>query len=147
MPDSSTSKSFANNVTGFQYLPGSTWWSYGFDNNSYDGTLYYTQSNVAEFKFAFNGHAIGLYGYLDANHGNYSCTVDGVNKQKAVYSGTYPSKAYHQLICFADGLHDGAHEIAVKNIPLNTNVGWFSIDYAEVWGTHPSQAKISDHHT
>lgn len=135
LPDNSISKTFTNRDTQFEYLPGLNWWSWGQDNNSYDGTLYFTQSSSAAFRFNFTGESIALYGYLDTNHGNFSCSIDGISRGD--YSGYYPSKAYQQLVCFSDGLDDGDHILHVTNLPLSANNGWFSIDYAEVWGTNP----------
>jgi hypothetical protein len=99
------------------------------------GSFYYTQSSSAAFRFNFTGQSIALYGYLDTNHGNFSCSIDGVSR--GIYSGYYPSKAFQQLICFGDNLDDGYHILHVTNLPLSTDDAWFSIDYAEVWGTNP----------
>lgn len=137
LPDKSVSHTFTSTDQAFEYLPGPNWWSWGTDNKSYDGTLYYTQSSQAAFRFNFTGQSVGLYGYLDSNHGNYSCTVDGVKRTgKGDYSGYHPSKVYQQLICYADGLNEENHSLVVDNLPVSTNDGWFSIDYAEVWGDH-----------
>jgi hypothetical protein len=135
LPDNSKTKTFTNRDAQFEYLPGPDWWSWGNDNNSYDGILYYTQSSSAAFRFNFTGESIALYGYLDANHGNFSCSIDGVSR--GVYSGSYSTRVYQQLICFGDSLDDGDHILHVTNLPLSTNNGWFSIDYAQVWGTNP----------
>lgn len=135
LPENSKSKTFNNRDRQFEYLPGPRWWTWGYENNSYSGILYYTQSNSAAFRFNFTGQSIALYGYLDANHGNFTCSVGGVSR--GVYSGFYPYKAFHQLICFGDNLDDGDHVLHITNLPLSTNDGWFSVDYAEVKGTNP----------
>ena len=135
LPENSKSKAFNNRDREFEFLPGPGWWSWGYDNNSYSGILYWTQSNSAAFRFNFTGQSIALYGYLDANHGNYTCSLDGVSR--GVYTGYYAAKVYHQLICFGDNLDDGDHVLHITNLPLSTNDAWFSIDYAEVKGTNP----------
>ena len=135
LPDGSTSKTFTSRDKQFEYLPGPNWWSWGNDPKSYDGILYYTQSSSAAFRFNFTGQSIALYGYLDTNHGNFSCSIDGVGR--GIYTGYYPSKEYQQLICFGDNLDHGDHVLHVTNLPVSTDDAWFSIDYAEVWGTNP----------
>ncbi|KAF8315836.1 hypothetical protein DL93DRAFT_811791 [Clavulina sp. PMI_390] len=133
LPDNSKHQVIRNSNAAFKYLPGPTWWSYGQDNQSFDGQLYYTQSSSAEFQFNFVGSSIELYGYLDTNHGNFSCSIDGVSR--GTYSGYYPKNVYQQLICFGDNLDGGSHTISVQNLPLSANDGWFSIDYARLSGT------------
>jgi hypothetical protein len=136
LPDDSKSKTFGNNGTEFEFLPhsNSTWWGSGLNKNSYDGTLYWTQSSSAAFRFNFTGQSVALYGYLDTNHGNFSCSIDGVSR--GLYSGYYPTQMFHQLVCFGDNLDDGDHILHVTNLPLSTDDGWFSVDYAEVRGTN-----------
>lgn len=141
LPDQSTEAVFQSRDAGFEYLPGPDWWSWGYSNVSYSPVLYYTQSTSAAFRFNFTGESVELFGYLDKNHGNFSCEVDGVSR--GVYSGYYPSKLYQQVICFGDNLDDGDHILEVKNIPIDTNDGWFSIDYARVRGSDPYVIRFS----
>ena len=132
VPAKASPKIITNNDKSFQFLPKGNWWTYGNDSSGYSGVLYYTQSPTAEFQMDFTGQSVALYGYLNTNHGNYSCGVDGVGSSK-LYSGKTPTKEYQQLICYADGLDHGQHTLTVHNVPVGLNT-WFSIDYAEVWG-------------
>jgi hypothetical protein len=135
LPDGSTSKTFTSRDTQFEHLPGPNWWSWGDDSKSYDGILDYAQSSSAAFRTSGSTSPanIALYGYLDINHGNFSCSIDGVSR--GIFTGYYPSKAYQQLICFGDNLDEGYHILHVTNLPVSTDDAWF--DYAEVWGTNP----------
>lgn len=134
IPAHSSPRIITNKDKSFEFLPGPNWWSYGNDSG-YDGILYYTQSPIAVFRLNFTGEAIALYGYLDTNHGNYTCAVDGVGSE-TLLSGKSASRAkeYGQLICFADGLDHDRHVLTVHNVPVGVTDTWFSVDYAEIWG-------------
>lgn len=134
IPSGSSSEIITNRNKSFELLPGPNWWSYGNDSNGYDGILYYTQFPFAEFRLNFTGQAVALYGYLDTNHGNYTCAVDGVGSG-TLLSGKSATKEYGQLICFTDGLDHGPHVLTVHNAPVGLNT-WFSVDYAEIWGNN-----------
>lgn len=133
LPDDSKSKSFGNNGTRFEFLPDNSRWGSGPDPHSYDGTLYWTEFSSGAFRFNFTGQSVALYAYLDADHGNFSCSIDGVSR--GFYSGYYYKRLFQQLMCFGDNLDDGDHVLSVTNHPLSTDIGWFSVDYVEVWGT------------
>lgn len=136
LPSNSDVQILTSRTPEFEYLPntGGIWLPYS-DPNGYDGVIYSTQSSEAEFRLNFTGQSVALYGYLDSNHGNFSCNIDGISQGLA--SGSYPNPLYQQLICFADSLDNNTHVLTVKNIPTSTTNNWLSIDYAEIRGSHP----------
>jgi hypothetical protein len=134
LPAGSTSQIIAASSPLFELLPGPTWWQYGFDPNAYGDAQNFTQSPAARFRMNFTGEAVAVYGYLDTNHGNYSCAVDGEDLK--MYSGQYSTRVYQQLICYVDGLENHReHSVVMDNVPVGANM-WFSVNYAEVWGNN-----------
>lgn len=87
---------------GFKYLPNDTSWWQSDDNTSSVGKLTWTDQPGAQLKLNFTGQSLALYGALEYDIGNFSCTIDGIS-QGAV-SGSYNNnQTAQQLLCFQDG--------------------------------------------
>ncbi|KAF8315839.1 hypothetical protein DL93DRAFT_2194440 [Clavulina sp. PMI_390] len=134
LPDGSSVKRFTTDNPAFEYLPSFSSWAWAPDKNGYSSSQYYTDSTSGEFKFKFTGASVSLAGFLEKNHGNFSCAVDGISY--GVASGYYNHMVYQQTLCFIDGLANGEHTLTVKNIPISSYEPWLAIDFVEVGGTH-----------
>ncbi|KAF8315838.1 hypothetical protein DL93DRAFT_2166436 [Clavulina sp. PMI_390] len=132
LPDGSSVKRFTTDNPAFEYLPSFSSWAWAPDKNGYSSSQYYTQSLNGEFKFRFTGASVSLAGFLESNHGNFSCAVDNVSY--GVASGYYSHMVYQQTLCFVDGLANGEHTLTVKNIPISSYEPWLAIDFVEVGG-------------
>lgn len=136
LPDQWNAQIFTTLANGtFEYLPTNASWGSGADPKSYSKWSYWTEVNDAKLRLNFTGQSIALYGSVDTNHGNFTCSIDGISRGSV--SGTYPSQIEQQLLCFGDNLNNHKHVLVVENQPVSTGKVWLDIDYACVYGSHP----------